>query len=54
MNCPKCNSELVRLRSTFRKECSNGKCDFWEEWPLEKGEKSLLGSNRQDRRPAPQ
>lgn len=46
--CPDCNSPLILLRSLNKKQCSS--CEYSEEWNLNPGQKSLISSNRGDRR----
>lgn len=49
--CEKCEStQLCKLRSAFIKKCTV--CGHEMHWPLDEGQKPLIGSNRGDRRNA--
>ena len=44
--CPNCGHAMVDLRSMDARECS---CGYIESWPLNQGQKPLVGSNRSTR-----
>lgn len=47
--CEKCGSSaLSEMRGAFIKKCTV--CNHEMNWPLDEGQKPLLGSNRGDRR----
>ena len=47
--CPLCgNDKLVLLRSTYQKGCNNhGDEVYYFPWPLDEGQNSIIGNNRQ-------
>ena len=47
--CPLCgNDKLVLLRSTYQKGCNNhGGEVYYFPWPLDEGQNSIIGNNRQ-------
>ncbi len=47
--CPLCgNDKLVLLRSTYQKGCNNhGDEVYYFPWPLDEGQNSIVGNNRQ-------
>lgn len=46
--CPACDSPLVDLRSINKRKCSGCKQEY--DWPLNEGQRPLIGSNRSDRK----